>query len=187
MGGINKIDWKGCICSKGKSADQYVAENHAKDRSSNTKHLRLGGRELTENDATAHLISNANAIGHGNGTEEASTSSDEHHQGDKNVNANATEQSPQPKVCRIFSVTGGERGGQVLTGWPSWLTAVAGEAISGWIPRRADSFEKLDKASPPSFLLLLFFTNSNTNHSFFLSCCRLAKELTAVFIELVIS
>lgn len=160
----------GCICSKGKSADQYVAENHAKDRSSNTKHLRLGGRELTENDATAHLISNANAIGHGNGTEEASTSSDEHHQGDKNVNANATEQSPQPKVCRIFSVT-----------------AVAGEAISGWIPRRADSFEKLDKASPPSFLLLLFFTNSNTNHSFFLSCCRLAKELTAVFIELVIS
>lgn len=139
----------GCICSKGKSADQYVAENHAKDRSSNTKHLRLGGRELTENDATAHLISNANAIGHGNGTEEASTSSDEHHQGDKNVNANATEQSPQPKVCRIFSVTGGERGGQVLTGWPSWLTAVAGEAISGWIPRRADSFEKLDKANPP--------------------------------------
>ncbi|KAG4968390.1 hypothetical protein JHK87_034041 [Glycine soja] len=106
----------GCICSKGKSADQYVAENHAKDRSSNTKHLRLGGRELTENDATAHLISNANAIGHGNGTEEASTSSDEHHQGDKNVNANATEQSPQPKVCRIFSVTGGERGGQIGQG-----------------------------------------------------------------------
>ncbi|KAJ8620629.1 hypothetical protein MRB53_029158 [Persea americana] len=30
-------------------------------------------------------------------------------------------------------------------GWPSWLSAVAGEAIKGWTPRRADSFEKIDK------------------------------------------
>lgn len=36
-------------------------------------------------------------------------------------------------------------GEQVAAGWPSWLSAVAGEAINGWIPRRADSFEKLDK------------------------------------------
>ncbi|KAG6517344.1 probable serine/threonine-protein kinase At1g54610 [Zingiber officinale] len=30
-------------------------------------------------------------------------------------------------------------------GWPSWLTAVAGDAVKGWLPRRADSFEKLNK------------------------------------------
>eukprot|EP00250_Pteridium_aquilinum_P005580 c15652_g2_i1 orf=225-2261(-) len=36
-------------------------------------------------------------------------------------------------------------GEQVAAGWPAWLSAVAGEAIRGWIPRRADSFEKLDK------------------------------------------
>ncbi|RID45843.1 hypothetical protein BRARA_I02538 [Brassica rapa] len=30
-------------------------------------------------------------------------------------------------------------------GWPSWLTSVAGEAIKGWVPRPAESFEKLDK------------------------------------------
>ncbi|XP_057419546.1 probable serine/threonine-protein kinase At1g54610 isoform X1 [Lotus japonicus] len=36
-------------------------------------------------------------------------------------------------------------GEQVAAGWPSWLAAVAGEAIQGWLPRRADSFEKLDK------------------------------------------
>ncbi|XP_011036368.1 PREDICTED: probable serine/threonine-protein kinase At1g54610 [Populus euphratica] len=29
--------------------------------------------------------------------------------------------------------------------WPQWLTAAAGEAVKGWLPRRADSFEKLDK------------------------------------------
>lgn len=30
-------------------------------------------------------------------------------------------------------------------GWPSWLTSVAGEAVKGWLPRKANSFEKLDK------------------------------------------
>ncbi|CAI5476559.1 unnamed protein product [Closterium sp. Yama58-4] len=33
----------------------------------------------------------------------------------------------------------------VAAGWPSWLASVASEAIKGWVPRRADSFEKLDK------------------------------------------
>ncbi|KAL5723000.1 [pyruvate dehydrogenase (acetyl-transferring)] kinase [Ranunculus cassubicifolius] len=36
-------------------------------------------------------------------------------------------------------------GEQVAAGWPAWLSAVAGEAIQGWIPLRADSFEKLEK------------------------------------------
>ncbi|KAD3641997.1 hypothetical protein R6Q59_004616 [Mikania micrantha] len=36
-------------------------------------------------------------------------------------------------------------GEQVVAGWPSWLAEVAGEAIHGWLPRRADTFEKLDK------------------------------------------
>lgn len=30
-------------------------------------------------------------------------------------------------------------------GWPSWLLAVAGDAIQGWTPRRANTFEKLSK------------------------------------------
>ncbi|KAJ3681426.1 hypothetical protein LUZ60_015915 [Juncus effusus] len=29
--------------------------------------------------------------------------------------------------------------------WPRWLTDVAGEAVRGWAPRKAESFEKLDK------------------------------------------
>ncbi|MCO5592015.1 hypothetical protein L7F22_046009 [Adiantum nelumboides] len=36
-------------------------------------------------------------------------------------------------------------GEQVAAGWPAWLAAVAGESIKGWIPRKADSFEKIDK------------------------------------------
>lgn len=30
-------------------------------------------------------------------------------------------------------------------GWPSWLSEVAGHAIKDWKPRRANTFEKLDK------------------------------------------
>ncbi|CAN4085483.1 unnamed protein product [Withania somnifera] len=30
-------------------------------------------------------------------------------------------------------------------GWPSWLVAVAGDAIKDWNPRRANTFQKLDK------------------------------------------
>nr|ACJ85823.1 unknown [Medicago truncatula] len=37
------------------------------------------------------------------------------------------------------------QGEQVAAGWPSWLTAVCGEALNGWIPRKADTFEKIDK------------------------------------------
>lgn len=36
-------------------------------------------------------------------------------------------------------------GEHVAAGWPTWLSAVAGEAIHGWVPLRADAFEKLEK------------------------------------------
>ncbi|KAE8655214.1 eukaryotic translation initiation factor 5A-2-like isoform 1 [Hibiscus syriacus] len=36
-------------------------------------------------------------------------------------------------------------GEHVAAGWPSWLSAVAGEAIHGWVPLMAASFEKLEK------------------------------------------
>nr|GMD02872.1 probable serine/threonine-protein kinase At1g09600 [Ipomoea batatas] len=51
----------------------------------------------------------------------------------------------EPQINRMFSVRNGVDGAQVVAGWPSWLTAAAGEAIKGWVPRKADSFEKLDK------------------------------------------
>lgn len=36
-------------------------------------------------------------------------------------------------------------GEQVAAGWPPWLTEVCGEALNGWLPRKADSFEKIEK------------------------------------------
>lgn len=52
-------------------------------------------------------------------------------------------------------------GEQVAAGWPSWLSAVAAEAINGWVPRGADTFHKLDKVccilKKKTLLLFLFF------------------------------
>ncbi|KAL2894291.1 hypothetical protein RDABS01_010200, partial [Bienertia sinuspersici] len=51
----------------------------------------------------------------------------------------------QKPMNRIISMPRVAHGEEVIEGWPSWLTSVASEAIQGWVPRRADSFEKLDK------------------------------------------
>lgn len=34
---------------------------------------------------------------------------------------------------------------QIAAGWPPWLTASAAEAVQGWIPLKADAFQKLEK------------------------------------------
>lgn len=45
-------------------------------------------------------------------------------------------------------------GEAMAAGWPAWLSSVAAEAVQGWIPLKADSFEKLEKVS---YLLILIF------------------------------
>jgi len=53
---------------------------------------------------------------------------------------------PKPKPNpRLSNPPNHVHGEQVAAGWPSWLSKVAGEAINGLTPRRADTFEKLDK------------------------------------------
>lgn len=160
----------GCICSKGRnSPNDYVAENIARDKDTKgnriSKHLSSVERVAIEvdgngNDVTTRLISNPSR---GGTSGSGSGSSDE---GEKNGEIESTTAKPvkqlvhmasnmgignggegQAKMASIVTVPKGERGAQVLAGWPSWLTAVAGEAINGWIPRRADSYEKLDKVS----------------------------------------
>ncbi|KAG6505326.1 hypothetical protein ZIOFF_037681 [Zingiber officinale] len=47
---------------------------------------------------------------------------------------------------RLSNPSGHLHGEQVAAGWPPWLAHAAGESLQGWTPRRADSFEKIDKA-----------------------------------------
>ncbi|CAK8530121.1 unnamed protein product [Lathyrus sativus] len=127
----------GCICSKGNTSDHIVAENRRELKTKkSSKRLVVSNRD---NDATTHLISNTNAY---------RDSSDEGDR-DKEIHI-ATEGTGSEEdiknITRSFSVkSNDERGIGIVEGWPSWLTAVASEAIVGWVPRRADSFHKLQK------------------------------------------
>lgn len=53
-------------------------------------------------------------------------------------------------------------GEQVAAGWPSWLSAVAGEAIKGWVPLKADSFEKLEKIGQGTYSSVFKARNLDT-------------------------
>ena len=160
----------GCICSKGTRANEYVENNHGKkeraykDSGKTSKKLSVSSKRddvVVEADATARLIPNQQP-NHNACSAPASSSDDEEKkaaleiverskrtpsqlQRGSTMEAVARGGQGQPRMSRIMSATGGERGAQVVAGWPSWLAAVAGEAINGWIPRKADSFEKLEK------------------------------------------
>ncbi|XP_028756523.1 probable serine/threonine-protein kinase At1g09600 isoform X2 [Neltuma alba] len=186
----------GCMCSKPKSSNDYVAENLARDKDTKanriSKHLTLGEKVAIEadgsgNDATTRLISNPSRDGTSGS---ASVSSDEGEKsGEPETTAKPAKQlvhmasnmgignggQGQPKMARIVTVPKGERGAQVLAGWPSWLTAVAGEAINGWIPRRADSYEKLEKIGQGTYSSVYRARDLETNKIVALKKVRFAN------------
>ncbi|KAH9750622.1 putative serine/threonine-protein kinase [Citrus sinensis] len=142
----------GCICSKAIRAKKYIAKNNAKEKELTKRtNKRLGSFKKENvtvvvetdgigNESTTRLINDQSVA-----DDDVGSSDD----GEKKVKlqrrSTINVQVAQPRMTRIVSVSNGERGAQVVAGWPSWLTAVAGEAINGWVPRKADSFEKLDK------------------------------------------
>lgn len=84
--------------------------------------------------------------------------------------AEVREENEKPKGERKRSnkadpkhLIGGE---QVVAGWPSWLSEICGEALNGWLPRKADSFDKIEKVR--AFLFLHFIC-------FLFGCCCYIK------------
>ncbi|CAM8888442.1 unnamed protein product [Rhodiola kirilowii] len=128
----------GCVFGKEVSSSSGVASaSEARKEEERSKSLRveserkLGGvavaAESKETDVSgAEVTDNANQEGKRDGVEKA-----------------RNERRRKPNVSR--NLPKHLRGEQVAAGWPAWLSAVAGEAINGWLPRRADSFEKIDK------------------------------------------
>ncbi|KAK4384160.1 putative serine/threonine-protein kinase [Sesamum angolense] len=83
-------------------------------------------------------------------------SNEEEEQKDGDVRRSRNEKRRSRLNPRLSNPPKHIHGEQVAAGWPPWLVAVAGEAIRGWIPRRADTFEKLDKASGFGFGIVVF-------------------------------
>lgn len=145
----------GCICSKGGSPHSHTIEKESKVSKKSAQRLISSSRQDDVgvevdgggNDATTRLISTESA-------EVATGTTPPPVVYEKPKTPNLSDRRPgvdvgvsgqRSNMSRILSMRNGVDGAQVAAGWPSWLTNVAGEAIKGWIPRKADSFEKLDK------------------------------------------
>lgn len=119
----------------------------------------LGGRDLsvTSDKVVDTSVSKAEDGGDGGGVDAQSggdNKTEELKDGIVRQSKNEKRRSrPNPRLSNPPKHIHGE---QVAAGWPPWLVAVAGEALSGWTPRRADTFEKLDKASGFSVLVYIF-------------------------------
>lgn len=94
-----------------------------------------------DTNVTNHDNRNDTVAGAGDG--EAENGVDQKKGNDRSVKPRRRSK-PNPRNSNPLNNVHGE---QVAAGWPAWLSAVAGEAINGWTPRRADTFEKISKAS----------------------------------------
>ncbi|KAG2717336.1 hypothetical protein I3843_03G172000 [Carya illinoinensis] len=64
---------------------------------------------------------------------------------DQIVKRRETSEVPVTDRLRLGRVPKATSGEQIAAGWPAWLSNAAGEAIEGWVPRSANTFEKLEK------------------------------------------
>lgn len=125
------------ISSSGPPSSEIVVEKRRE---------RGGDRDLEVQSGRRERASVANAEGGGGdgGGSDGQNVADQKEHKDVSVRSRGDRRRSKPNP-RLSNPPKHVHGEQVAAGWPSWLSAVAGEAINGWTPRRADTFEKIDK------------------------------------------
>ncbi|KAI3752644.1 hypothetical protein L2E82_24679 [Cichorium intybus] len=151
----------GCMCSKGVSPKEY-SHKHPKKSSkrwftSSRRNDVVVDVDNCNNGATTLLIPDPNeetipSSGQtlwddGDKKDVASEKSDMQliQRPEKIIDGNGGVHVHQPGTYKIYSIRYGVDELQAAGGWPPWLTSVAGEAIKGLLPRKAESFQKMDK------------------------------------------
>nr|XP_043606370.1 probable serine/threonine-protein kinase At1g54610 [Erigeron canadensis] len=136
----------GCVFGKeissssGPVSSEIVVEKKV-SRDSGSVHIHSGrGGEVVANSGDV----GAGGGEGGDGGEVVQNGGDQKKEKDGKARARGERRRSKPNP-RLSNPTKNIHGEQVAAGWPAWLSAVAGEAINGWIPRRADTFEKIDK------------------------------------------
>ncbi|KAF8108012.1 hypothetical protein N665_0115s0027 [Sinapis alba] len=192
----------GCSCSKGAQANDTIIDdnsNNVKERrstpyskpfkkkknsaSSRTANVGSSHGFINDNDTTLGVLipsdaTNSTPLSPGEAEKKVNLerkSSRSLFQRRPTIETNKLGAPQQPKMTRITSVSNGERGAQVVAGWPSWLASVAGEAINGWIPRKADSFEKLEKIGQGTYSSVYKARDLETNQIVALKKVRFAN------------
>ncbi|KAJ9537250.1 hypothetical protein OSB04_029983 [Centaurea solstitialis] len=136
------------ISSSGPPSSEIVVEKR-RDRDRDRERDRDSQSGRRERASVANPETNTSNNGGGGEVQNGVVQKEE-----KDVSARRERRRSKPNP-RLSNPSKNIHGEQVAAGWPAWLSAVAGEAINGWIPRRADTFEKIDKASsddPFSFI-----------------------------------
>ncbi|KAM0947231.1 putative protein-serine/threonine kinase CMGC-CDK-CRK7-CDK9 family [Dioscorea sansibarensis] len=162
----------GCICSKGAKPTEEVDVQQEKEPSKSRKLLftssrrediglveadGIGGNDLRflsksqETVVVPVSVASVDRIRIGGHQRRATVDVGDHGTVSKGVGLGDED---EPRVG-IVDVPDAFKGEHVAAGWPSWLTAVAAEAVKGWLPRKAESFEKLDKLLLFEVLLVL--------------------------------
>ncbi|KAG9459791.1 hypothetical protein H6P81_004299 [Aristolochia fimbriata] len=121
----------GCVFGREASASASSEKEREKDRNSSS----LSGRKAQVSVPRTETVE----VQNGNDDSQKKV---EKTDGSQRPRGERRRSRPNPRLSNPPKNVHGE---QVAAGWPSWLSAVAGEAIKGWTPRRADTFEKLDK------------------------------------------
>lgn len=140
----------GCICSKGSSTDHDDVVEHEKEKEiqvdkSSVQLVAPSVREEIKEIVKPNATSEANGV---------STKVDN----DKTWTTERSKDGCLKKQLtidfglirsrsRVVNMPHGAIGELCAAGWPLWLSSVAQEAIQGWVPRSAESFEKLNKVS----------------------------------------
>lgn len=148
----------GCLCSKGTDVNDYVAEYEEEREKEQSK---CSVQLIAPCNREDIITSQCNLKTHANSLESKISSSSDvpedkiiqrpenGHRRHSTVDSGVMQQT----MSRITSMPHGVRAEQAAAGWPSWLTSVAGEAVKGWTPRSADSYEKLNKVCSNSLNL----------------------------------
>ncbi|CAA0834798.1 Probable serine/threonine-protein kinase [Striga hermonthica] len=137
----------GCVFAKEtQSTDPSAGESAAGDREGRGGERNLSVPSGRKERAAVSSVSKSDAESNAGGREAQNGGEEKNEEqkdeGSRRPRGERRRSRPNPRLSNPPKHIHGE---QVAAGWPSWLSAVAGEAINGWTPRRADSFEKIDK------------------------------------------
>ncbi|XP_052186741.1 probable serine/threonine-protein kinase At1g54610 isoform X2 [Diospyros lotus] len=128
----------GCVLSREVSSGivrEAKEEKREADKERNSKNLSVASRDGLRVEE-ARIGNDKGGVSNGHSRKEAKIDGDRRSQGERRRSR------PNP---RLGNPPKHKHGEQVAAGWPAWLSAHIGEAIEGWFPRRADTFEKIDK------------------------------------------
>lgn len=130
----------GCVLGRvlGREVSSGVVNESKEERREAASYERKNRNLIVESNDRVKVASGNNAGEHNHGEE----TKEEKVEGDLKPKGERRRSKPNP---RLGNPPRHKYGEQVAAGWPSWLSAHVGEAIEGWLPRRSDTFEKIDK------------------------------------------